>query len=144
MIFVALKTLHIISVLILFGCLFSELLLIKKQLTRKRIKLLSIIDGAYVLSSVFILSSGFYIALNLGKGRDFYFENPAIYIKLVLFILVGLLSIYPTVFFLKNRKGTPEEIIARPDALNKIIFLEILLVICIPFFAVILANGISL
>jgi len=144
MIFVALKTLHIISVLILFGCLFSELLLIKKQLTRKRIKLLSIIDGAYGLSSVFILSSGFYIALNLGKGRDFYFENPAIYIKLVLFILVGLLSIYPTVFFLKNRKGTPEEIIARPDALNKIIFLELLLVLCIPFFAVILANGISL
>ena len=35
------------------------------------------------------------------KGQAFYFSNPVFHAKLTLFVLVGLLSIYPTVRFIK-------------------------------------------
>jgi len=139
--FILVKTLHLVSVLVLFACLLAEFLLIEKEMYRTALKRLSIVDGVYGLASVLILITGFYIALNIGKGRDFYFDNPAIYIKLVLFICVGLLSIYPTIFFLKNRKGLETERVAIPDSLKKLILLEILLVLSIPVFAVSLAQG---
>jgi putative membrane protein len=139
--FILFKTLHLVSVLVLFACLFAELLLIQKEMPRSALKRLSIIDAVYGFCSVLILITGFYIALRIGKGRDFYFDNPAIYIKLVLFICLGLLSIYPTLFFLKNRKGLDNERVSVPDSIKKLILLETLLVLSIPLFAVSLAQG---
>lgn len=144
MAFILIKTLHIIFVLVLFACLVLEYKLIKNQLPRETIKQLAIIDGIYGLSSIFILVSGFYIALKLGKGFDFYFTHNTIYIKLTIFVVVGLLSIYPTIYFIKNRSGKLTDLIDVPLAIKRIITVELILILCIPFFAVMLANGISL
>ena len=44
-----------------------------------------------------------------GKGVAFYSHNYLMWIKLGMFTLVGLLSIYPTVYFLEWRKKIKEE-----------------------------------
>lgn len=141
--FILLKTLHIISILILFSCLLFEFFLIESQLTRQKIKSLSLIDRVYGISSLIILASGFYMALRIGKGSDFYFNNAAIYIKLALFFCVGLLSIYPTLFFLKNRKGDLSDLVVIPNTIQKIVLVEIILILSIPVFGVMLASGVN-
>ena len=40
------------------------------------------------------------------KGKAFYFGNPVFNAKMTLFVLVGLVSIYPTVRFIKWRAQT--------------------------------------
>ena len=40
------------------------------------------------------------------KGKAFYFGNPVFNAKMTLFVLVGLVSIYPTIRFIKWRAAT--------------------------------------
>ncbi|MEZ5526744.1 MAG: DUF2214 family protein [Gammaproteobacteria bacterium] len=46
----------------------------------------------------------------MGKPAAFYNGNPVFHAKLTLFVLIALLSIYPTVFLLRQRKGVQETI----------------------------------
>jgi putative membrane protein len=138
--FLLIKTIHITSALILFACLGVEFFSVQKEMNRAKIKKLVLVDGLYGFSSLVILFSGFYMAFNTGKGEAFYFSGYTLYIKLAIFIAVGLLSIYPTVFFMKQRRGSEEETVVLPELIKPIITAELLLVLTIPFFAVILAN----
>lgn len=144
MLFILIKTIHLLFVLILFGCLCVEFFTLKEKLSRQDIKRIALVDALYGLASIVVLASGLYIALKLGKGAVFYFDNLAIYIKLGIFIVVGLLSIKPTIFFIKQGKGNAEEIISIPSIINKLIVLELLLLLSIPFFGVLLANNMQL
>jgi putative membrane protein len=58
--------------------------------------------------------------------------------------VIGLLSIYPTVFFIKNRKGDPEEMVTIPKSIFWMIRLELLLVFSIPILAGMMAKGIGM
>jgi putative membrane protein len=62
---------------------------------------------------------------------------------LTLFVLIGILSIYPTVFFLKNRKGDPLEEVAVPKGIFWALRLELLLLVIIPILAGLMAKGIG-
>ena len=42
------------------------------------------------------------------KGKAFYFGNPVFNAKMTLFVLVGLVSVYPTVRFIKWRPQTSQ------------------------------------
>ena len=102
------------------------------------------VDGYYGLSSIIVVAAGLTLWLWVGKPAEFYHENGIIYIKLGLFILVGLLSIIPTVFFFKNRKGEGDELIEIPRKVLMIVRLELIILLIIPFLAVMMANGIIL
>jgi putative membrane protein len=61
-----------------------------------------------------------------------------------LFVIIGLLSIYPTVFFIKKRKGNPTELVTIPKSIFLMIRLELVLVFTIPLLAGLMAKGIGL
>ncbi|PMB28202.1 hypothetical protein CEN47_14265, partial [Fischerella thermalis CCMEE 5319] len=63
--------------------------------------------------------------------------------KLLLFTMVGIASAWPTVFFLKNRKGNPEECVVIPGYLKKLILLQLIILFLIPAFAGLMAKGIG-
>lgn len=69
-------------------------------------KRLQTIDIVYGVSAAVVLVFGFLRILYFEKGSEFYFQNPFYKIKLYAFLVVGLLSIYPTVKFFKWRKVT--------------------------------------
>ena len=79
-----------------------------------------------------------------GKPTEFYSQNPIFHLKLSLFVGIGLLSIYPTVFFIKNRKGLPDEKIRLPKSLFWMIRFELILLFLIPILAGMMAKGIGL
>lgn len=141
---IILRYLHFISIFAIVGSLVSEHLLLKNTLSRRELDRLSKIDAVYGLAALVLLGVGMTLWLGgIGKPTDFYSKNPIFHVKLTLFVLIGILSIYPTVFFLKNRKGDPEEEIAVPKGIFWSLRLELLLLFVIPILAGLMAKGIG-
>ena len=59
-----------------------------------------IADVVYGLAGVAILVTGILRVKYFGQGGDFYTGNPVFWIKVSLYILVGLLSLYPTTTYI--------------------------------------------
>lgn len=141
---IILRYLHFISIFAIVGSLVSEHLLLKPTLSRKELDRLSKIDAVYGLAALVLLGVGMTLWLGgIGKPTEFYSNNPIFHIKLTLFVLIGILSIYPTVFFLKNRKGSPEEMITVPKSIFWSLRMELLLLFAIPILAGLMAKGIG-
>lgn len=140
-----LRYIHFISIFAIVGSLVSEHLLLKKEMTRLEISRLARIDAVYGLAALSLLAAGLTLWLgSFGKPAIFYTKNWLFHTKLTCFILIGLLSIYPTVFFIKNRKGNPDEIIKIPSRIFWMLRIELLLLFVIPLLAGLMAKGIGL
>ena len=74
-------------------------------MSRYEIKRIPKIDGIYGLGAILVLVAGLLLWFAVGKPAQFYSRNWIFHTKLTMFVVLGLLSIYPTIFFLKNRKG---------------------------------------
>lgn len=139
-----LRYIHFISIFTIVGTLVSEHLLLKKSLTHSEIDRLSKIDGIYGLSVLVLLAAGMTLWLGgYGKPTEFYSSNPVFHTKLTLFVFIGILSIYPTVFFIKNRKGDPDALVAIPKSIFWMVRMELLLLLVIPLLAGLMAKGIG-
>lgn len=142
---ILLRYIHFISIFSIVSSLVSEHLLLKPNLKRKEIERLSKIDGFYGMMVFVLLGAGLTLWLGgYGKPAEFYSQNILFQTKLGLFVGIGLLSIYPTVFFIKKRKGDPDDLVAIPKSIFWMIRLELLLVFIIPLLAGLMAKGIGL
>jgi putative membrane protein len=98
--------LHFITAFgVVFG-IFYEWLTFHKNISIKEVKMLQKADLIYGISTVLVLIIGFARVFYFEKGKDFYFQNPFFHIKLGVFILIGLFSIYPSLKFMKWKKQT--------------------------------------
>ena len=141
---ILLRYIHFTSIFIIVGTLVSEHLLLKKELTRKEIGRLARIDAVYGLAAIVLLSVGLTLWLGgIGKPSVYYSKNWIFHTKITLFAIVGLLSIYPTVFFIKNRKGDENEKIQVSAFVFVALRLELLLLLIIPLLAGLMAKGVG-
>ena len=63
-------------------------------------------DRWYGMFAMLLVAVGLLRVYFFEKGKAFYFGNPIFNAKMTLFVLVGLVSIYPTVRFIKWRAQT--------------------------------------
>lgn len=141
---IILRYIHFICIFIIVGTLTAEHLLLKKTMTRQEIGRLAKIDGLYGMASLLLLAAGLTLWLgSYGKPAVFYNKNWVFHLKLGLFATIGIFSIYPTVFFLKKRKGDPAETIPIPGKVFLLLRLELLLLLIIPLVAGLMARGIG-
>lgn len=139
-----LRYLHFISIFAIVGSLVSEHMLLQKELTRSAIAKIARIDAVYGLAAITLLSAGLTLWLGeFGKPAVFYSKNWIFHTKLTLFVLIGLLSIYPTIFFIKNRKGNPDELVTIPKSVFMMVRLELLLLLIIPMLAGLMSRGVG-
>lgn len=139
-----LRYIHFISIFAIVGSLSSEHLLLRSSLSRLEIRRLSNIDGVYGFAALTLLAAGLTLWLGgYGKPTSFYSQNWIFHTKIGLYVAIGLLSIYPTVFFLKNRKGEPEEMVDIPKSIFWMIRIELLLMFVIPILAGLMSRGIG-
>jgi putative membrane protein len=139
-----LRYLHFISIFAIVGSLVSEHMLLQKELTRKAITKIARIDAVYGIAAITLLSAGLTLWLGEhGKPSVFYSKNWIFHTKLTLFVLIGLLSIYPTIFFIKNSKGNPEELVTIPKSIFMMIRMELLLLFVIPLLAGLMSRGVG-
>lgn len=141
---ILIRYIHFLSLILLCGSLLAENVLIRKSLTRKELGTLAKVDALFGLSAASVLIAGLLLWFVYGKGFAFYAKNPVFYVKLALFAIVGLLSIRPTIFFLKQRKGASHESVPIPNAVIRMVRVEMALVHLIPLFAVMMAKGVGL
>jgi putative membrane protein len=141
--YVLVKYLHLLGVFVLFSTLVIEHVLVKPEMSNADLKKILAIDLIYGLSVLVVLTAGLSLWFLVGKPSGFYSSNPVFHIKVGLFLLIGLLSIYPTAFFLKNRKSSAS-VIAVPKAVVMFIRVELLFLVLIPLLAVLMAQGYGL
>lgn len=125
--------------IILSSTLIIEHLLCKSKMSRTEFKRLVIIDTLYGVSAGLTLIAGVLLWFYVGNS-DYYSHNWIFHLKITLFILVGLLSIYPTIFFLKTRKLN-QETVQIPRKVIIILRIELLILLFIPLCAVFVTRG---
>lgn len=139
---ILLRYIHFISIFVIVGTLTAEHLLLKKQMTRSEIGRIARIDAVYGIAAVSLLAAGLTLWLgSYGKPAIYYNKNWIFHLKIGLFATVGLLSIYPTIFFIKQRKGSPEETVTIPNKIYWMIRIELILIAIIPLLAGLMARG---
>lgn len=143
MTYILFRYLHLIAVLVLAGALIIENLAISPRLSRAEVRSLLRVDAAYGISAALVLTLGLLLWFVVGKPASFYSLNPVFHAKVGLFVLVGLLSIYPTLFLLRQRRST-EESVEIPPLLILTLRIELLLLLVIPVLAFLMARGIGL
>ena len=80
------------------------------------------------------------------KGLDWYWHQPLLHFKFGMFVVIGLISIKPTLTYrrwvkaLDARQGLPEEREVR--ATRRLVMLQAHLLMLIPIAAVMLARGV--
>jgi len=150
MISLAINTyIHLLFIVTIFCCLIAELIFLKKEISYSNIKRLGKIDGLYGLAAIVVVATGLLNWMKFGKGYEYYANNSLFMIKFSFFIVVGLLSLYPTIVFAKNKKRykleQPEVIqLSNFSTIRAVIMLELGIMSTIPLLAELMANGIDL
>lgn len=139
-----LRYVHFISIFTIVGTLASEHLLLKAEMTRSEVGRLARIDAVYGIAAVVLLTAGLTLWLGgVGKPTVFYTKNWIFHTKVTCFLAIGLLSIYPTIFFIKQRKGDQAEKVAVPKSIFWMLRMELTLLFIIPLLAGLMSRGIG-
>lgn len=141
--------LHHLLAFTLIACLFSQWLLLRQPLDAISVRRLVRIDALYGLSAMAVLAVGFWRLLALEKGWPFYQQQTFFYLKLATFLIIGLLSIRPTLSFPRWKKllAVPDGLVqihAAQQGVRRLITVELLLVPVLLFAAAAMARGVSL
>jgi putative membrane protein len=123
----------------------SELSIAKPGLDGPGLKRLAGIDAGYGLSAALIIGVGLARVNWGGKGPDYYGENHWFWAKMAAFALAGLLSIPPTLAFLRWRKRARTDPAALPSPaeiarVRRFLVLELLVLLLVPVFAAVMAR----
>lgn len=138
------RYIHFICVFVIVVTVVGEYLLLRDTVSRAEIRRIAHLDQLYGLAALTLLGAGFSLWFVLGKPATFYTYNFIFWLKIGLFIVVGLLSIYPTIFFLQERKkDLPESEVQVPSRIKRIILWEIILLALIPLCASLMAKGVG-
>jgi putative membrane protein len=138
--------LHHLLFVALFVTLSIEMVLLRQTLTIENARRLLAVDGIYGASAGTLLVVGLLRVFFFEKGFAYYWASHAFLTKFGVFVLVGILSIIPTVEFLKWRKSVregkvPDVAHATIQKLRKIIHWELTGLALILFFAAWMAKG---
>ncbi|AJW44767.1 DUF2214 family protein [Ralstonia mannitolilytica] len=141
--------LHYISIFTLIVFITAEAVVLRPGMTPEIRNRLARYDAVYGAAAVAVLVTGLLRVFYGAKGYAFYVHNPVFHIKVGLFILVGLLSIMPTVTILRWKKQakTLPDFVPTPAEIAKTrrwVMIESHLIVFIPLAAVLMARGIGI
>jgi putative membrane protein len=141
--------LHFTAVFGIVATLFFEWLTLSRSPTYVEARRIQLCDAWYGIFAAVLVAAGLLRVYYFEKGKDFYLPNPFFRAKIGLFVLVGLLSIAPTVKFLgwrkETRRGLPPVVTAKEySLLIMLLRLELLGLLGAAFCATLMARGITL
>ena len=141
--------LHYLAMISIAVVLTLELLYCAPGLSDARVRVLARIDAGLGAAAIVALVTGVARVVWFGKGAAFYLHNPVFHLKLALFLAIGLLSIPPTLQFLRwvrSLKGGARNVAAyyQVARLRRYIHAELMLFVLIPLAAALMARGIGL
>ena len=99
---------HFFAVFGIFGTVFLEWQTMSRTPTYAEARRIQVCDKWFGIFAGVVLIVGFLRVFYFEKGKAFYFSSPFFHAKLGLFVLIGILSIYPTIRFIKWRAQTKQ------------------------------------
>ncbi len=138
------RYIHFLSLAVVFAALIGQHVLLKGTVPRSTVALVQRFDLAYAIAVIAVLATGLLQWFSGSKPAAFYSSNPVFHTKLTLFLAIGLVSIYPSVFFGKHRKGDPAELVEIPKGIVWSVRIELLLLALMPLLAVLMAKGLGI
>lgn len=127
---------HFIAVFAIVWAIFSEQFLISRSMTKNEIRRIAKIDVIYLFGILLAMLAGLALWFWVGKPTSFYTRNWLFHSKLTLFIVLAIISIYPTIFYKKNIDG--KDLDAKIDVPFSVILfsrLKLALILIIPILA---------
>lgn len=136
---------HYVSIMLMIASLLGEHLLLKPDLAMTEAKAIQRLDIAYGASATAVLVTGI-LRMFLEKGAAYYNQHIGFHILVGIFVIVALLSIYPTLVFLRWRADTSAGrgqrlAAAQFKKIQMIVRVEMTLLLLAPFFATWMAHG---
>ena len=140
--------LHHVAAFALVAALAIELVLVSPPIDAQRARKLLAVDAALGVSAGLVLVAGALRVFHFEKGAAYYFGNGAFIAKIALFVLVALLSIYPTLRFMSwrpalRRGEAPVVDDAGIRRLRRVIHVELVGVVLLILAAAMMARGIG-
>ncbi len=126
---------------LLFAALAVELALHKHHVDGHTARKLAVTDILYGVAALIVLTTGLLKVFYFDKPAAYYGHNFIFHIKLTVFALVFLMSLYPTIHFIKARKTRPDDTAIYPRAVGAILRVEMVLLLIIPLLGVMMAKG---
>ena len=139
----ALAYLHYLSILLVAGFLTGELLLCRPGLDAAGARLLPRVDIAFFVCALLALATGL-LRLFLVKGAGFYLPNPVFWVKMALYVAIALISIRPTLLFMRWARAGTTPPAAEVATARRLIHVELGLLALMPLVAVLMARGVGL
>jgi len=132
---------HHLLIFIIFGTLFGEMVALGGTLTTATLARVARLDLVYGIAASLIVIVGFGRVIFASKGWAYYSLNGFFWAKIATFALIGIVSIGPTIAFIRWRKSS---ILPDAEALKKTrmaLHIELTLFILLPIFAAAMARG---
>lgn len=135
-----LAILHHLLVFGLLAILVAELMLVRRGMDVADVAKVAAIDLAYGVVAGLIVAVGFARAAMAAKGWAYYSGNGFFWAKVGVFLLIGLLSVPPTIAYFRWKKaGAPSE--AQVAGVRRFLHAELALFPLLPVFAAAMARG---
>ncbi len=138
--------LHLLAILTMVVFISSEAALCRAQwMNAAVVERLARVDLIYGISAIAVLATGVARTWWGVKGTAWYWTNPLLHLKLALFAAIAILSVFPTMTYLRWKKtlraaGTlPGEAEIRKT--RRLVMVQAHLIALIPLVAVFLARG---
>ena len=137
---------HILAILTMTVFLASVAALCRTEwLNAAVVERLAKIDMVYGASAIAVLLTGAARVIWGAKGMGWYLTNPLLHVKFTLFIVMGLLSIGPTLAYLRWRRALRADG-TLPDALQvrntrRLVMVQAHILPLVPLAAVFMARG---
>jgi putative membrane protein len=140
--------LHHVAAFTLFATLVVELILLKDELSVPRVRKIQRVDLVFGIAAGVVLVIGLLRVFYFEKGASYYFHDIPFIVKLSLFAVVGVVSIYPTLQFLSWRGSLKEgrAPIVAPATLRRLrmaVHAELTGIVIIILCAALMARGVG-
>jgi putative membrane protein len=143
-----LSTAHFTAVFLLVGMLAAEFFVMRGPLGAEGLKQLAMADRGYGIAAVLVIAAGVsrvYFGL---KDETYYFQLHSFWTKMGIFVLAGIVSIWPTIRILAWSRASKANASFVPPpgevkAVRRLVLVQAFLIVLIVINAALMARGIG-
>ena len=141
--------LHLVAVGLAFGLLMSEYWLCRRIPDRQLVRLLGTVDLGYFLALTGSVATGLARVLFFGQDTVYYLANRLFWLKIALFVAIGLIALFPTRQYIRwNREARTAPSFApltrELERVRASLALQLGLMLLLPLLAILVARGYGL
>jgi putative membrane protein len=141
--------LHHLFAFTLTACLVYEFIAFRRGMTIDEARRIQRADLVYGISAGLLLIVGLLRVFLFEKGVNFYIHSPFFWVKMTAFLFVGLISIDPTIRYIRWNKSLNENRMPSMDdrEFNRtrlILWLEVIGIVIILLAAPLMARGVGM